>query len=75
MAISKEERNRRLKLGLLGLVLVVISYAVAKLTNDVSGDWWRFSLLAVGILGWTEGCITLTDIFGLKEKLWTGKQI
>jgi len=73
MAEKNEERNRRLKLGAIALVLIVLAYALAKITNDLSGDWWRFSLLTVGIIGWTEGCITLTDIFGLKEKLWTRK--
>ena len=66
MAITKEERNRRIKLGLLALVLVVAAYALAKITNDTSGDWFKFSLITVGLIGWTEGCVTLTDIFGRK---------
>lgn len=70
MAGNNKEKNRRLKLGIVALVLIVLSYAIAKITNDVSGDWWKFSLLATGIIGWTEGCITLTDIFGLKDKLF-----
>lgn len=70
---TSEDKHRRIKLGFLDLALVVIAYAVAKITNDVSGDWWKFSLLITGLIGWIEGCITLTDIFGLKEKMWTRK--
>lgn len=66
MAENNKERNRRLKLGIVALVLVVLAYATAKITNDISGDWWRFSLLCIGLIGWTEGCITLTDILGKK---------
>ena len=66
MAIKKEERNRRIKLGLLALSLVVIAYGLAKITNDTSGDWFKFSLITIGLIGWTEGCVTLTDIFGRK---------
>ena len=68
---KNEDKHRRVKLGFLDLILVVVVYIVAKITNDVSGDWWKFSLLVTGLIGWIEGCITLTDIFGLKEKMWT----
>lgn len=64
MEKNHEERNRRIKLGILALAFVVLSYAVAKITNDTSGDWFRFSLITIGLIGWTEGCVTLTDILG-----------
>ena len=64
MAENNKERNRRLKLGSIALGLVVVVYAVAKITNDTSGDWWRFSLLAVSLVGFIGGYLTLTDIFG-----------
>ena len=66
MTITKEEKNRRLKLGILDLVLIVLAYIIAKITNDMSGDWLKFSLLTTGIIGWTEGCITLTDIWQVR---------
>ena len=70
---TSEDKHRRIKLGFLDLIIVVIVYAIAKITNDISGDWWKFSMLITGLIGWIEGCITLTDIFGLKEKMWTRK--
>jgi len=63
---NNEERNRRIKLGFLGLALTVISYAIAKITNDVSGDWFKFSILCIGLAGVIGGCLTFTDIFGRK---------
>lgn len=66
MAKNNKERNRRIKLGLLAIGLVVLAYAVAKITNDTSGDWFKFSMITIGLIGWTEGCVTLTDIFGKK---------
>ena len=66
MALDKKERNRRIKLGILALTLTVLAYALAKITNDTSGDWFKFSMITIGIIGWTEGCVTLTDIFGKK---------
>lgn len=65
---NNEERNRRLKYGIVGLGLVVLAYALAKITNDVSGDWWRFSLLVVGLVGFIGGYLTLTDIYGKRFK-------
>jgi len=64
MEKNQKERNRRIKLGILAMALVVLSYALAKITNDTSGDWFRFSLITIGLIGWTEGCVTLTDILG-----------
>jgi len=64
--MNKVERNRRLKLGLLGIALCTFAYALAKITNDTSGDWFRFSLLTLGIVGFIGGYITLTDILGKK---------
>lgn len=63
MIKNKEERNRRLKLGIAALVLVVLAYALAKITNDTSGDWFKFSLLTIGLVGFIGGYLTLTDIF------------
>lgn len=63
---DNEERNRRIKLGLLALVLVVLSYALAKITNDTSGDWFKFSLLATGLVGIIGGYLTFTDVLGKK---------
>lgn len=66
METNNKERNRRLKLGIVALALVVLAYALAKITEDVSGDWWRFSLLTVGLVGFIGGYLTLTDIYGKK---------
>jgi len=63
---NKKEKNRRLKLGVVSLVLVVLAYGLAKITNDMSGDWWRFSLLVVGLVGFIGGYITITDVLGKK---------
>ena len=60
------EKNRRLKLGIISLVLIILSYALAKFTNDVSGGWFKFSMLTLGVLGFTGGFLTFTDIFGKK---------
>lgn len=68
MEKNQKERNRRIKLGILAMALVVLSYALAKITNDTSGDWFRFSLITIGLIGWTEGCVTLTDILGKRIK-------
>lgn len=67
MENNKAEKNRRLKLGIAALALVVLAYALAKITNDMSGDWWRFSLLTVGLVGFIGGYLTLTDIYGKKR--------
>jgi hypothetical protein len=66
MAVTKEERNRRVKLGIVALALTVLSYGLAKITNDVSGDWFKFSILCVGLVGIIGGFLTFTDIFGKK---------
>lgn len=66
MAMTKEEKNRRVKLGLLALALTVLSYTLAKITNDMSGDWFKFSMLCLGLVGFIGGYLTLTDIFGKK---------
>ncbi|GAG09919.1 unnamed protein product [marine sediment metagenome] len=66
MAISKEERNRRIKLGITALSLTVLSYGLAKITNDVSGDWFKFSILCVGLVGIIGGFLTFTDVLGKK---------
>ena len=63
---KSEERNRRLKFGIAALVLVVFAYILAKITNDVSGDWWRFSLLIVGLDLFIGGYITITDVVALR---------
>ena len=64
--LSNGERNRRLKLGIVALALVVLAYALAKITNDMSGDWWRFSLLITGITLFIGGYITITDVIALR---------
>lgn len=66
MALEKKERNRRIKLGILALAIMLIAYALAKISNDTSGDWFKLSLMTIGLIGWTEGCVTLTDIYGKK---------
>ena len=66
MTKNNEEKNRRVKLAIGGLILVVASYTIAKLTNDVSGDWFKFSILCIGLIGVIGGCLTFTDIFGRK---------
>jgi len=66
MTKNNEEKNRRVKLAIGGLFLVVVSYAIAKITNDVSGDWFKFSILCIGLIGVIGGCLTFTDIFGRK---------
>jgi len=66
MAGNNKEKNRRIKLGILALVLTVVSYALAKITNDVSGDWFKFSLLCVGLAGLIGGHLTFTDVLGKK---------
>lgn len=64
--MGKVERNRRLKYGAAGLVLVVLAYALAKITNDTSGDWWRFSMLVVSLVFFIGGYLTVTDVLGKK---------
>ena len=66
METNTKEKNRRIKLGLLALVLVVLAYTLAKITGDESGDWWKFSLLECGLVGFIGGYLTLTDILGKK---------
>lgn len=68
MKNNNEERNRRIKLGILALGLVILAYGLAKITNDISGDWFKFSLLVVGLIGFIGGYLTLTDIWGGKVK-------
>jgi len=63
---NNEERNRRIKMGVLALVLTIIAYALAKITNDTSGDWFKFSILCVGLVGIIDGCLTFTDVLGKK---------
>ena len=66
MALDKKEKNRRIKLGILALTLTVIAYALAKITNDTSGDWFKFALLCVGLAGLIGGELTFTDVLGKK---------
>ncbi len=66
MADNNKEKNRRIKLGILALVLTILSYALAKITNDVSGDWFKFALLCVGLAGLIGGQLTFTDVLGKK---------
>lgn len=66
MTENNKEKNRRVKLGILALTLVILAYGLAKITSDMSGDWFKFSLLCVGLVGFIGGYITLTDIFGRK---------
>jgi len=66
MALDKNEKNRRIKLGILALTLTVLAYAIAKITNDTSGDWFRFALLCVGLAGLIGGELTFTDVLGKK---------
>ncbi len=66
MVNNNKEKNRRIKLGILALVLTVIAYLVAKTTGDVSGDWFKFSLLVVGLIGLIGGQLTFTDVLGKK---------
>lgn len=68
MERNSEERNRRVKLGILALGLVILAYALAKITSDMSGDWFKFSLLVVGLIGFIGGYLTMTDIWGGKVK-------
>lgn len=67
MTENSKDKQRRLKMGIVALVLIVLSYALAKITNDVSGDWWKFSLLTLGVIGFTGGYLTLTDIYGKRS--------
>lgn len=64
--INKVERNRRVKMGLLALVFVVLAYALAKIMGDESGDWWKFSLLTCALLGLKGVFLTITDVLGKK---------
>lgn len=66
MAENNKEKNRRIKLGCLALGLTILSYALAKITGDVSGDWFKFSLLCVGLAGLIGGQLTFTDVLGKK---------
>ena len=66
MALDKKEKNRRIKLGMLALTLTVLAYALAKITNDTSGDWFKFALLCVGLAGLIGGELTFTDVLGKK---------
>lgn len=60
------EKNRRIKLGILALVLTVGAYALAKITNDTTGDWFKFALLTTSLAGIIGGFLTFTDILGKK---------
>lgn len=66
MTGNNQEKNRRIKLGILALVLTILAYALAKITGDVSGDWFKFSLLVVGLIGLIGGQLTFTDVLGKK---------
>lgn len=66
MAKDNDERNRRIKLGCLALGLTVIAYALAKITNDTTGDWFKFALLVTGLAGIIGGQLTFTDVLGKK---------
>lgn len=68
MMETKEEKNRRIKLGLLALAIAILSYIVAKATGDTSGDWWKLSLLTCVLLGLKGALITLTDVLGKKSQ-------
>lgn len=63
---KNNERNRRIKLACVALGLTVISYAIAKITNDTSGDWFKFALLCIGLAGIIGGQLTFTDVLGKK---------
>lgn len=65
---KNDERNRRIKLAVLALVLTVLAYAVAKITNDTSGDWFKFALLCIGLAGIIGGQLTFTDVLGKKGR-------
>jgi len=67
MATNNKERNRRIKLGILALALTIVAYALAKITNDTSGDWFKFALLATGLAGIIGGQLTFTDVLGKKN--------
>jgi len=64
--VKNIERNRRIKLACVALGLTVIAYALAKITNDTSGDWFKFSLLCIGLAGIIGGQLTFTDVLGKK---------
>lgn len=64
---NRKEKNRRLKLGIGAGLIAIGAYALAKITNDQSGDWWRFSLLIVGLAGFIGGYLTITDVFHIKR--------
>lgn len=66
MAGNNKERNRRIKLGILALGLTVAAYALAKITNDTTGEWFKFALLVTGLAGIIGGQLTFTDVLGKK---------
>ena len=66
MATNNKERNRRIKLGILALALTMAAYALAKITNDVSGDWFKFAVLITALAGIIGGQLTFTDVLGKK---------
>lgn len=66
MIKNNEEKNRRLKLGILALILTILAYGFAKISGDTSGDWFKFALLCVGLAGLIGGQLTFTDVLGKK---------
>jgi len=66
MVKNNEEKNRRLKLGIVVIALVTIAYYTDRFIGIYTGDWKVYAYIVGGVFGFIAGYITLTDIFGRK---------
>ena len=63
MAISKEERNRRLKMGIAVIVLVTVAYYTDRFgPGTYTGDWKEYAYIIGGTFAVLGGYITVTDV-------------
>ena len=61
MAISKEERNRRLKLGIAVIALITIAYYTDRFIGTYTGDWKVYAYVIGTVFAIGAGYITVTD--------------
>jgi len=62
MALEKEEKERRLKMGIAVIALITIAYYTDRFIGTYTGDWKIYAYMIGGTFAVLGGYITITDV-------------
>ena len=67
MSITKEEKNRRLRLAFIVIALVTIAFYADRFVGNYTGGWKDYAYIVGIVFAIGAGLLTVTDVFGKKK--------